>query len=169
MVPNWLRTHRKAKPTPSPRVPEIVDAVGRHVQDQLFAFTGSRVAPVPSYSSMADLLIGSYIWGLLEGYVRDTHDANSVMGEEDIRATLSVAAPELCSRVFGPVRAQWVRGQLPQWDGPPAYHLPFRRELPRMGLLGAHDGRCLAARDPLCFAKAGGLLTFLLDLAESRV
>jgi hypothetical protein len=150
-------------------VPEIVDAVDRHVQDQLLAFTGGRAAPVPSYSSMADLLIGSYIWGLLEGYIRNSPDARSVMGEEDIQATLLAAAPELCARVFGHARAQWVRGQLPQWNGPPAYHLPFRRKLSRMRLHGLRDGRYLAARDSLCFAKAGGLLTFLLDLTEPRV
>lgn len=169
MVPNWLRTHRKARTTPLPRVPEIVDVVGCHVQDQLFAFTGSRAAPVPSYSSMADLLIGSYIWGVLEGYVRGIPNAGLAPDEEDIRAALLVTAAEVCSPVFGPARAQWVRGQLPQWDGPPARHPPFRQELSRMRLRGVRDGRCLAARDPLCFAKASGLLAFLLDLGEPRV
>jgi hypothetical protein len=165
---HWLRGRLKAKPAPSARVPEIVDSVCRHVQDQLFALTGCRTAPVPSYSSMGDLLIGSYIWGLLEGYVRGIPDAAPAT-KEDTRATVLVAAAEVCLGVFGPERARWVRCQLPQWDGPPAHHPPFRWELSRMHLCGARDGRCLAARDPLCFAKAGGLLAFLLDLAGPRV
>ena len=52
---NWIRDHWKAEPSPSARVPEIIDAVSRHVQDQVFAFTGGPVTPVPAYGSMTDL------------------------------------------------------------------------------------------------------------------
>jgi hypothetical protein len=168
MMLNWLRSHRKAKPVPSERVPEIVDLVCRHVQDQIFASTGCHAVPVPSYSSMMDLLTGSYIWGLLEGCVRTIPGAEPAMDQENTRVTVLAAAAEACSRVLGPERARWVRCQLPQWDGPPAHHLVFRWELSRMRQYGVRDGRYLAAGDPLCFAKAGSLLAFLLEMAEPR-
>ena len=35
---------------------EIIDALSHHVQDQVFAFTGGPVAPVPTHSTVTDLL-----------------------------------------------------------------------------------------------------------------
>ena len=166
---NWIRDHWKATPSPSARVPEIIDLVSRHVQDQVFAFTGGPVAPVPAYSSMTDLLIGAYIWGLLEGYIRHIPGDEPAMTQEDARATILVVANGVCSRVFGPERARLVRCQLPQWDGPPAYHPVFRQEISNMCRRGARDGRYLAAGDPLCFAKASSLLIFMMQMAEPRV
>jgi hypothetical protein len=166
---NWLRDRWKAKPPPSPRVPEIIDAVSRHVQDQVFAFTGGPVAPVPTHSTMTDLLIGAYIWGLLEGYIRHIPGDEPAMTQENVRATILVVANGVCSRVFGPERAQSVRRQLPQWEGPPAYHPIFRPELSTMCRRGARDGRYLAAGDPLCFAKASSLLAFMMRIAEPQI
>jgi hypothetical protein len=166
---NWLRGHAKVEPVQSVWVPEMVDRVCRHIEDQVFAFTGRRGAPMPSYSSMTDLLIGAYILGLLEGYARTIPDVQHATEQESTRAILRVAATEVCSRVFGPNWTRWVRYQLPQWDEPPAYHPTFRQELSIMCCRGARDGRCLAADEPLCFAKAGGLLAFLLEMTEPRV
>jgi hypothetical protein len=150
-------------------VPEIIDVVSSHVQDQVFAFTGRPVTPVPAHSSMTDLLIGAYIWGLLEGYIHDIPGDQPAMTQETARATILVAADGVCSQVFGPERARSVRCQLPQWEGPPAYHPIFRQELSTMCRRGARDGRYLAAGDPLCFAKASSLLTFMMRMAEPRI
>jgi hypothetical protein len=73
------------------------------------------------------------------------------------------------SRVLGPKRTRWVRGQLPQCEGPPAHNPSFRWALARMRRDGARDGRCLVAGDPLCFAKASSLLVMLLATAEPQV
>ncbi len=150
-------------------VPEMVDHVGCHVEDQVFAITGQRGAPVPLYSSMMDLLIGAYILGALEGYARTIPDVQHATEQENTCRLVRVAATEVCSQVFGPKWTRWVRYQLPQWDGPPAYHPTFRQELSIMSCRGARDGRCLASGDPLGFAKAGGLLAFLLELTEPLV
>jgi hypothetical protein len=166
---NWLRGYGMATPVQSAWVPEMVERVGRHVEEQVFAVNGRRGGPLPSYSSMTDLLIGAYILGLLEGYARAVSEGRLAIKEETTRETLRAAAVEVCSRVFGPKWARWVRYQIPQWDGPPAYHPTFRQELSSMCCRGARDGRYLASDDPLCFAKAGGLLAFLLEMTQPQV
>lgn len=135
----------------------------------MFAFTGRRGAPLPSYSSMTDLLFAAYILGALAGYARTIPDVQHATEQESTREILRAAAAELCSLVFGPKWTRWVRYQLPHWDGPPAYLPTFRQELSSMCCRGASDGRCLAANDPLCFAKAGSLLAFLLEMSAPRV
>ncbi len=137
---NWLRGHGKVALVQSTWIPEMVDLVYRHVEEQVFAFTGRRGVPMPSYSSMTDLLIGAYILGLLEGYARTIPDVQHATEEESTREILRVTATEVCSRVFGPKWTRRVRYQLPQWDGPPAYHPTFRQELSSMCLRGARDG-----------------------------
>ena len=166
---NWLRGEGKVEPVQSAWVPEMIERVCRHVEDQVFALTGCRGAPVPSYSSMTDLLIGAYVLGALEGYARAMPDVQHATEQESTRQLLRFAATEVCSRLFGPKWTRWVRYQLPQWDGPPAYHPTFRQELSSMCCRGASDGQCLTANDPLCFAKASGLLAFLLEMTEPRV
>ena len=166
---NWLRGHRKMPLVQSAWIPEMVDSVCRHVKDQVFAFSGRRGAPVPSNSPMTDLLIGAYILGLLEGYISTIYDGEHATDQAKTREILQAAAGEVCSRMFGQQWTRRVRHQLPQWDGPPAYHRTFREELSAMCCRGAHDGRCLAADDPLCFAKAGGLLAYLLEMTELGV
>ena len=166
---NWLCGPGNSKAVQSAWVPEMVDRVGRHVEDQVFAITGQRGTPVPYYSSMTDLLIGAYILGALEGYARTIPEFQNAAEREHTRELLQGAATEVCSRVFGPEWVRWVRYQLPQWDGPPAHHPTFRRELSSMCCRGARDGRCLAANDPLSFAKAGSLLAFLLEMMEPQV
>jgi hypothetical protein len=118
---------------------------------------------------MTDLLIGAYIFGALEGYARTIPEIQNTAERGNTLELLQGAATEVCSRVFGPEWVRWVRYQLPQWDGPPAYHPTFRRELSSMCCRGARDGRCLAANDPLSFAKAGSLLAFLLEMMEPQV
>jgi hypothetical protein len=169
MMLNWLSGHGNAKVVQSAWVEDMIDRVCRHVEEQVCAFTGQRGVPVLSYSSMTDLLIGAYILGLLEGYACTLSDGGHATKRENSRETLRIAATEVCSRVFSPEWVRWVRCQLPQWDGPPAYHPTFRQELSTMCCRGARDGRCLASGDPLCFAKAGSLLAFLLELTEPQV
>lgn len=162
---NWLRKGLKAKPAPSFRAPEVIDLVSRHVQEQVAAFTGRHADPMPAYSRMTDLLIGAYVWGLLEGCLRNLGD-EVLSGDE--HAWTAVMAAEVCSRVLGPKRMRWVRGQLPQWEGPPARNLSYRWALSRMHRDGVHDSRYLAARNPLCFAKASRLLAMLVAAAEAQ-
>ena len=166
---NWLLGPGTSKTAQSPWVPEMVDRVSRHVEDQVFAITGRRGELLPSHSSMTDLLNGAYIVGALEGYARTIPEFQNAAERENTRELLQGAATEVCSRVFGPEWVRWVRYQLPQWDGPPAYHPTFRRELYSMCCRGARDGRCLASGDPLSFAKAGSLLAFLLEMMEPQV
>ena len=166
---NWLLGPGISKAAQPAWVPEMVDRVGRHVEDQVFAITGWRGAPVPLYSSMTDLLIGAYILGTLEGYARTIPDVQHATEQENTRRLVRVAATEVCSQVFGPKWTRWVRSRLPQWDGPPAYHPTFRQELSSMCCRGARDGRHLASNDPLSFAKAGSLLAFLLEMMEPQV
>jgi hypothetical protein len=166
---NWFRDYEKVMPVQSAWVPEMVDLVSRHVGEQVFAFTGRRGGPLPSYSSMTDLLIAAYILGALEGYARTIPDVQHGTEQESTREILRAAATEVCSRVFGPKWTRWVRYQLPQWDGPPAYHPTFRQELSSMCYRGASDGQHLASGDPLCFAKAGSLLASLLEMMEPQV
>ncbi|MPR11180.1 hypothetical protein [Microvirga tunisiensis] len=158
MILDWLRSRCNAAPAAPPPMPEFVDLTCRHVREQVFAFTGRHVESVPSYSSMTDLLIGSYIWGLLEGCVGDLRGGRGCRGGGNI----APAAAEACLRLLGSERARWVRSQLPQWEGPPAYHPPYRRELSRMRSHGIRDGGYLAAGDRLCFARAGSLLSVLM-------
>ena len=164
---NWLRKGLKAKPAPSSWVPEVIGLVSRHVQDQVVAFTGQHADPMPAYSRMTDLLLGAYVWGLLEGCLHNLPDYETLI--EDEQALTAVMAEEVCSRVLGAKRMRWVRGQLPQWDGPPARNLSYRSALSSMHCDGVHDGRYLASRDPLCFAKASSLLAMLLALAEEQL
>lgn len=164
---SWRRGSLRTKAAPLPGMPEIVDLACRHVQDQVVAFTGRHVEPVPAYSRMTDLLIGAYVWGLLEGCLRNLPDDETLI--EDEHARTGVMAAEVCLRVLGPKRMRWVRGQLPQWDGPPARNLSYRWALSRMHRDGIHDGRYLMAGDPLCFAKASSLLAMLLAMAETPV
>ena len=166
---SWLLGPGISKTAQSAWVPEMVDHVGRHVEDQVFAIAGRRGALLPSHSSMTDLLIGAYIVGALEGYARTIPEIQNTAERGNTRELLQGAATEVCSRVFGPEWVRWVRYQLPQWDGPPAYHPTFRRELSNMCCRGARDGRCLASNDPLSFAKAGSLLAFLLEMMEPQV
>ncbi len=166
---NWLLGPGTSKAAQPAWVPEMVDHVGRHVEDQVLAITGRRGALLPSHSSMTDLLIGAYIVGALEGYARTIPEIQNPAERENTREVLQGAATEVCSRVFGPDWVRWVRYQLPQWDGPPAYHPTFRRELSSMCCRGARDGRCLASNHPLSFAKAGSLLAFLLEMMEPPV
>jgi hypothetical protein len=166
---NWLLGPGISKAAQPAWVPEMVDRVSRHVEDQVYAITGWRGAPVLLYSSMTDLLIGAYILGTLEGYARTIPEIQNAPESDSTRELLQGAATEVCSRVFGPEWVRWVRSRLPQWDGPPAYHPIFRRELSSMCCRGARDGRCLAANDPLSFAKAGSLLAFLLEMMEPQV
>ena len=84
-------------------------------------------------------------------------------------AIIPFAAAEACERVLGPARARWVRCQLPQWEGPPAYNSSFEWQLARMRQSGAHDGQHLAAGDRLCFAKAFSLLAVLMQMVAPRV
>ena len=163
---NWLRKGPKAKPAPSSRAPEVVALVSRHVQEQVVAFTGRHADPMPAYSRMTDLLIGAYVWGLLEGCLRNLPGDEAPIEDEHARA--AVMAAEVCSRVLGPKRMRWVRGQLPQWEGPPSRNLSHRWALSRMHRDGVHDGRYLAAGDPLCFARASSLLAMLLAAAEAQ-
>lgn len=162
---NWLRKGLKAKPTPSSRAPEVIELVSRHVQDQVVAFTGRPADPMPAYSRMTDLLLGAYVWGLLEGCLR--HLPAGEASIKDAHAGTAVMAEEVCARVLGPKRMRWVRGQLPQWEGPTARSPSYLWALSRMHRDGLHDGRYLAARDPLCFAKASSLLAMLLAAAEA--
>jgi hypothetical protein len=166
---NWLLGPGTSKAAQPAWVPEMIDRVGRHVEDQVFAITGRRGALLPSHSSMTDLLMGAYIAGALEGYARTIPEIQNTAERGNTRELLQSAATEVCSRVFGPEWVRWVRCQLPQWDGPPAYHPTFRRELSSMCCRGAHDGRYLASNDPLSFAKAGSLLAFLLEMMEPQV
>ncbi len=166
---NWILGPGTSKAAQPAWVPEMVDRVSRHVEDQVFAITGRRGAPVPLYSSMTDLLIGAYILGAVEGYARTIPDVQNAPESDRTRELLRDAANEVCSRVFGPEWVKRVRSQLPQWDGPPAYHPTFRQELSSMGCRGARDGRHLAANDPLSFAKAGSLIAFLLELTEPQM
>jgi hypothetical protein len=119
---------------------------------------------MPEYDRMTDLLIGAYAWGLLEGCLR-TLPGDEILIEHE-HAQTAVMAAEAYSRVLGPKRMRWVRGQLVQWDGPQARNLPNRWMLSRMRGDGIHDGRYLVAGDPLCFAKACSLLATLLATAE---
>jgi hypothetical protein len=112
---NWLRGHRKVALVQSAWIPEMVDRVCWHVEDQVFAFSGRRGAPVPSYSPMTDLMIGAYILGLLEGYIRTIYDGEHATDQAKTREILQAAAGEVCSRVFGPQWTRRVRHQLPQW------------------------------------------------------
>jgi len=166
MMLNWLHRGLKAVPAPSSRAPEVIELVTRHVQDQVVAFTGRHADSMPAYSRMTDLLLGAYVWGLLEGCLRNLPGGEAPA--EDEHARTATMAEEVCSRVLGPKRMRWVRGQLPQWDGPPARNLSYRWVLSRMHRDGVHDGRHLAARDPLCFAKASSLLAMLLAAAEAQ-
>jgi hypothetical protein len=166
---SWLRGPRNSKAVQSAWIPEMVDRVSRHVEEQVFAITGRHGVPFPPYSSMTDLLIGAYILGALEGYARTIPEIQNAGERENTRELLRGAATEVCSRVFSPEWVRWVRYQLPQWDGPPAYHPTFRQELSSMCCRGARDGRCLAANDPLSCAKASSLLAFLLELKEPQV
>ncbi|WP_204985700.1 hypothetical protein [Microvirga pakistanensis] len=166
---SWLRAPGNSKAVQSLWIPEMVDRVSRHVEEQVFAITGRRGAPLPPCSSMTDLLIGAYILGALEGYARTLPAIESAAERGNTRKLLRGAATEVCLRVFSPERVRWVRHQLPQWDGPPAYHPTFRQELSSMCCRGARDGRHLAANDPLSFAKAGSLLAFLLEMMEPQV
>jgi len=163
---NWLRKGLKAKPAPSFPTPEVIELVSRHVQEQVVAFTGRHADPMPAYSRMTDLLVGAYVWGLLEGCLRSLPGDEAPIKDEHART--AVMAAEVCSRVLGPKRMQWVRGQLPQWDGPPARNLSYRWALSRMHRDGLHDGRYLAAGDPLCFAKASSLLAMLVAAQEGQ-
>jgi hypothetical protein len=58
---NWLRKGLKARPARSSRSPEVIELVSRHVQEQVVAFTGRHADPMPAYSRMTDLLLGSYV------------------------------------------------------------------------------------------------------------
>jgi hypothetical protein len=108
-----------------------------------FAFTGRHAGPMAAYSRMTDLLLGACVWGLLEGCLRNLPGGGASIKDGDERtATL---AEEACSRVLGPERMRSVRGQLPQWEGPPARNLSYRRALSRMHRDGVHDGGYLAA------------------------
>ncbi len=164
---NWLRKGLKANPTRSFPAPEVIELVSRHVQEQVVAFTGWHADPMPAYSRMTDLLIGAYVWGLLEGCLRNL--PGELPPAEEEHARIAVMAAEVCSRVLGPKRMRWVRGQLPQWAGPTARNLSYRWALSRMHRDGVHDARYLAARDPLCFAKGSSLLAMLMDLGEAQV
>ncbi|WP_457091543.1 hypothetical protein [Microvirga sp. P5_D2] len=159
MAPNWLRRPSLDAPASLAQVAEIIDAVSRHVQDQMQAFAEQPGSPLPAYSSMTDLLIGSYVWGLLESCIRNGRGGYPAVSEDRVRAM-----EEVCPRALGLGRACWVRRHLPQWEGPPAYHPAFRRELMRMERRGAHDGVYLAADDPICFAKVGSRLAFMMQL-----
>jgi hypothetical protein len=165
MMLNWLRKGLKARPAPSSGAPEVIELVSRHVQDQVVAFTRQHADPMPAYSRMTDLLLGAYVWGLLEGCLRNFPGGEASV--EDGHARTAEMAAEVCSRVLGPQRMRWVRAQLPQWDGPPARNLSYRWALSRMHRDGLHDGRYLTTGDPLCFAKASSLLAMLLATAEA--
>ncbi|WP_091135734.1 hypothetical protein [Microvirga guangxiensis] len=166
MMLNWFRKGLKARPAPQSRAPAVIERVSGHVQAQIIAFTGRQIETMPDYGHMTDLLVGAYVWGLLEGCLRNLPGDDVPVG--DVHARTAVMAAEVCSRVLGPKRMRWVRGQLPQWDGPRTRNLPYRWALARMRRDGARDGRYLAASDPLCFAKAGSLLAMLLASAETR-
>ena len=107
---NWLRKSLKAKPAPVSQAPKVIDLVARHVQAQVAAFTGRQVEPMPEYDRMTDLIIGAYAWGLLEGCLR-TLPGDEILIEHE-HAQTAVMAAEACSRVLGPKRMRWVRGQL---------------------------------------------------------
>jgi hypothetical protein len=145
-----------------------IEAVCRHVKDQTCAFAGRPVEHVPEQNGMTDLLIGAYIWGLLDGYLHASHAGPERAGDTNIEATiLAVADPVFC-RLFGQERARWVRTHLPQWNGPPAQHPIFKRALEEMRHRGASDSHYLAAGDPLLFARAGSLLAFLMQTMPPR-
>ncbi len=163
---NWLRKGLSAKPAPSFLAPEVVELVSRHVQEQVVAFSGWHADPMPAYSRMTDLLLGAYVWGLLEGCLRNLPGGEASI--EDERARTAAMAAEVCSRVLGPKRMRWVRGQLPQWEGPPARNLSYRLALSRMHRDGIHDSGYLMAGDPLCFAKASRLLAMLVAAQETQ-
>jgi hypothetical protein len=165
MMLNWLRRGSKAEPTLSPWVSDVVALASHHVQEQVAAFTGRHEEPTPAYSRMTDLLIGAYVWGLLEGCLGNLPGDAPLVDDEHART--AAMATEVCSQVLDTKRMRWVRGQLPQWEGPPARNLTYRWVLSRMHRDGVHDGRYLAAKDPLCFAKASRLLAMLLAAAEA--
>jgi hypothetical protein len=171
MALDWHRGHGPNNPASLARLAGIIDAVSRHVQDQIRAFAEQPGLPLPAYRSLTDLLIGAYVLGLLDSCVRKARGAGPAMSEDQVRATVLRGMEEVCLRVLGPERTRWVRHQLPPWEGPPAYHPAFRRELMRMAHRGAHDGAYLAADDPLCFAKASSLLSFMMGMlaAPSRI
>jgi hypothetical protein len=163
---NWLRKGLKAKPAPLSQAPVVIALVSRHVQDQVVAFTGRPADPMPAYSRMTDLLLGAYVWGLLEGCLRNLPGGDAAI--EDAHAGTARMAEVVCSRVLGPKRMRWVRSQLPQWEGPTARNPSDLWALSRMHRDGVHDGRYLAVGDPLCFAKASSLLAMLLAAAEAE-
>ncbi len=111
----WLRRHRKAKPSLSPRLAAGVAEVCRHVEDQIGAFAGRPLEHVPEHSRMTDLLIRAYIWGLLDGYRHNSNADAEAAGDNSVEAAILAAADQVFRRLFGDERACWVRNNLPQW------------------------------------------------------
>jgi hypothetical protein len=142
--------------------------VYRHVEDQLSAFAGRPVIHVPEQHGMMDLLIGAYVWGLLDGCLHSGDGDAAPAGDPNADAAILAAAAQVFPRLFGAERALWLRRMLPQWEGRSAQHQSFKRALDQMSQRGAADSRYLAAADPLRFARASGLLRFLLQTPQAR-
>jgi hypothetical protein len=58
---------------------------------------------------MPDLLIGAYIWGLLDGYLHNSNAAAEAAGDNSAEAAIQAAADQMFRRLFGDERAGWVR------------------------------------------------------------
>jgi len=163
---NWLRRLPKARPPLPPPLQAAVDAVSGHVMGQISAFENKPTECVPERGRMNDLLIGAYVWGLLDGYIHRSNADAEWDGDRSAEAAVLAAGDEIFSRLFGQERAQWLRGNLPQWGAPWPEHPSFRWALAEMHNRGASDSNSLASDDPLSFARAGGLLGFLMLMAR---
>jgi hypothetical protein len=89
----WRRCRRNTKPSLCPKLEAGVEAVCWHVEHQIWAFAGSPLAHVSEHSNRTDLLIGAYIWGLLDGYPHSKAEAEGA-GDNSAEATILSINPE---------------------------------------------------------------------------
>lgn len=164
----WLRRRKKAHAPVPPLLQNAMEVVCRHVQSQVSAFEERSVERVPDRGRTNDMLIGAYVWGLLDGYLHNCNADREWAGDESAEGAIFATAVGVFERLFGRERSFWLRSHLPQWGGPWPAHASFRRALWEMRESGAADSRSLATGDPLAFARAGSLLGFLLLTTKLR-
>lgn len=164
----WLRRQTKAKPPLPPTLQDAMEVVCRHVENQVSAFEEKSVGQVPDRGRTNDMLIGAYVWGLLDGYIHNSNADREWAGDENAEGAIFSMAVGVFNRLFGHERSLWLRSHLPQWGGPWPAHSSFRRALWEMRESGAADSRSLVTGDPLAFARAGGLLAFLMLTTRLR-